>query len=111
MNPQLGHLTIFNIYQGSLFAINKKYEKKYNKRGVMLLNLLDKLPKHIKDFPSRLYFDKYFTSLQLVNHLSSLNYGGTGTIRDNKISQCCPLKPLNKLKKQARVKVDTVYDT
>ena len=52
-----------------------------------LFALLHSLPDHISKIPLRFYFDKYFTNLPLIAHLSSMNYGATGTLRNNRVSK------------------------
>ncbi|XP_068232196.1 piggyBac transposable element-derived protein 2-like [Palaemon carinicauda] len=72
--------------------------------------LFEKLPSHIKDIPVRFYFDNYFTSLPLVNHLQEINYGATGTIRDNRIPETCPINSTNEMKNVPRGDTDDVVD-
>jgi len=48
-----------------------------------------------------LYFDNFFTSLRLLQHLSSSSIKATGTVRVNRIENC-PITSVDKLKKMAR---------
>ena len=50
-----------------------------------------------------LFFDNYFTSLQIIDKLSSVGIGGTGTIRSNRITRC-PFIPLYDMKKKEEVR-------
>ncbi|XP_068233359.1 piggyBac transposable element-derived protein 3-like [Palaemon carinicauda] len=82
LNSPLGYLATFDVYQGTAFGLNRHYEERFGKGGDTLMIIFGKLPSHIKDIPVRFYFDNYFTSLPLVNHLQEINYGATGTIRE-----------------------------
>jgi len=42
--------------------------------------------------------------------LTSLNYGGTGTIRENRIPADCPLKSTIEMQKKVRGKIDAAFD-
>ncbi|KAG1660324.1 G2/M phase-specific E3 ubiquitin-protein ligase [Nymphon striatum] len=46
----------------------------------------------------------------LYDHLSSLNYGATGTIRENRIPKNCPLNESRISKKEARGSTDNLLD-
>ena len=111
LNSPLGYLAIFDVYQGTTFESNLHYEEMFGKGGGTLMILFEKLPGHIKDIPLRFYFDNYFTGLPLVNHLREMNYGATGTIRDNRIPKSCPLKSTNEMKKCQRGALDVVVDS
>ncbi|XP_068231946.1 piggyBac transposable element-derived protein 3-like [Palaemon carinicauda] len=111
LNSPLGYLATFDVYQGTAFGLNRHYEERFGKGGGTLLILFEKLPSHIKDIPVRFYFDNYFTSLPLVNHLREINYGATGTIRDNRIPKTCPINSTNEMKKVPRGDTDVVVDS
>jgi len=98
----VGYLAVFDIYQGTTFGSNSNYEEKFGKGGGTLFILLEKLPDFIRSQPLEFYFDNYFTGIPLINHLTSLNYGGTGTtgIRENRIPVDCPLKSTKECKKK-----------
>ncbi|KAL3272473.1 hypothetical protein HHI36_013953 [Cryptolaemus montrouzieri] len=36
----------------------------------------------------KFFFDNYFSSIQLFQHLTSTGYCATGTIRDNRVGKC-----------------------
>ena len=110
LNSRLGYLTVFNIYQGSTYGSTNDYEKRFGKGGGTLLILLDKLPLSIESMLLEFYFDNYFTGLPLLNQLSLLNYGGTGTIRENRVLKDCPLKSTKVIKRGKRGAIDIVFD-
>ncbi|XP_068203710.1 piggyBac transposable element-derived protein 2-like [Palaemon carinicauda] len=110
LNSPLGYLATFDVYQGTAFGLNRHYEERFGKGGGTLMILFEKLPSHIKDIPVRFYFNNYFTSLPLVNHLREINYGATGTIRDNRIPKTCPINSTNEMKKVPRGYTDVVVD-
>ena len=66
--------------------------------GSVVLNLIAKLPPNII-IGYRLFFDNFFTSSQLVEHLERINIGVTRTIRLNKIGKS-PLLDPNNMKKR-----------
>ncbi|XP_068245431.1 piggyBac transposable element-derived protein 3-like [Palaemon carinicauda] len=109
LDSPLGYLATFDVYQGIAFGLNRHYEERFGKGGDTLMILFEKLPSHIKDIPVRFYFN-YFTSLPLVNHLQEINYGATGTIRDNRIPKTCPINSTNEMKDVPRGDTDVVVD-
>ena len=64
----------------------------------VVLNMIAKLPPNIE---YRLFFDNFFTSLPLIEHLERINIGATGTIRLNRIGKTSLLDP-NSMKKTQR---------
>ncbi|XP_068240932.1 piggyBac transposable element-derived protein 3-like [Palaemon carinicauda] len=110
LNSSLGYLATFDVYQGTAFGLDRHYEERLGKGGGTSMILFEKLPSHIKDIPVRFYFYNYFTSLPLVNHLREINYGATGTIRDNRITKTCPINSTNEMKKVPRGDTDVVVD-
>ena len=70
-----------------------------------MLGILEKLPDQEKSIPVKFYFDNYFTGLPLIIPLKGLNYGATGTIKDNRIPKSCVLQLV------IRIKMDLVGDT
>ena len=51
--------------------------------------------------PHEFYFDNFFTSVEILNHLSSLNIKATGTARQNRTLKC-PFTCDTVFKKEAR---------
>ncbi len=110
INSRLGYLTVFDIYQDSSYGSTGEYEGKFGKGGGTLLVLFDKLSKDIRSLPLKFYFDNYFTGLPLINQLSILKYGATGTIKENRIPQNSLLRSTKTMKTEARGSIDVVYD-
>ena len=65
--------------------------------GSVVLNLIAKLPPNIE---YRLFFDNFFTSLPLIEHLERINIGATGTIGLNRIGKTPLLDPSSMKKTQ-----------
>ena len=99
MNSHLGYLLAFDIYQEFCSNTQQQYEAQFGKGEGTLLSLLESLPEHIKQLPLRIYFGNYFTGLPLIAHQSSLNYGATETLRENRIPKDCPIKNTKAMKK------------
>lgn len=81
---RLGYIVWFEPYQGSSSIISEKYKDMGLGAAVVLLYadiLGNSQPFHI-------YFDNFFTSLPLLQELKNRNIKGTGTIRENRISNC-----------------------
>jgi len=57
----------------------------------------------------QLFFDNFFTNIRLLNTLSNMSIGATGTVRVNRTEKC-PLVPPEKLKKQPRGTCDFRHD-
>ncbi|XP_064486010.1 piggyBac transposable element-derived protein 2-like [Ornithodoros turicata] len=53
----------------------------------------------------KIFFDNYFTSVKLLEHLSEMGYCATGTVRENRVDGC-PLKPKSQVKKLERASYD-----
>ncbi|KAJ4450058.1 hypothetical protein ANN_01465, partial [Periplaneta americana] len=87
--------TRFKIYQDKIPNTHVNYETKY---GKPVLQMTD-FPQELKALPFDLYFDNLFTGILVLSHLKELEYGGTGTIRQNRIPKDCPMQNLETLKK------------
>lgn len=94
-----GYMLSFDIYTGK----NKNIQKQTNLFGLggtVVLNLLE-----LAEIPPnqgyKIFMDNYFTSIKLLDHLSTLGYCATGTVRDNRLEDC-PLR--NGQKKFSREK-------
>lgn len=82
-----GYLVAFEVYTGKSNA-----EKKFGLGGDTVLSLLQK--SGIKPKAGyKIYFDNYFTSVRLLEHLSDMNICATGTIRENRTERCKFLTP------------------
>lgn len=86
-----GILLDFEVYQGE--STNLPMKKDVGLGPSVVLRLKDTLPPL-----SVLYFDRYFTSLQLMEHLASESYFGTGTLMMNRLQELtfCPNKDLKR---------------
>ena len=75
--------------QAELFQ-GKKTGHTISKFGMdesVVANFIPKLPNHCE---YRLFFDNLFTSLPLLEYLSTKNIGGTVTIRSNRVGKTRP---------------------
>lgn len=57
-----------------------------------------------------LYFDNFFTSIDLLKSLGEEGYRATGTIRENRINRECPLEEPKSMRKKERGTCDFAYD-
>lgn len=93
-----GYLITFEPYQGAK-AIQLPLQNEYGLGAAVILELESRLPKNIG--PYNLYFDNFFTGLQLLATLTERGTGGTGTIRENRTGKC-PITQSSLLKKEKR---------
>lgn len=54
--------------------------------------MIDDFDEHIRALPFSFYFDNLFTGIPALRQLKTLGYNGTGTIRENRLPNSCPLK-------------------
>ena len=99
LTTPLGYLIQFDPYQG---AAKCDYGD-VGLGGSVVLKLISQLPDSLH---FQLYFDNLFTSVNLLDRLSQLGVGGTGTIRSNRL-QGCNLADLSKCSRGA---YDYAYD-
>jgi hypothetical protein len=59
----------------------------------VILNLVNILPKNI---PFKIYADRFFSSTKLVDRMTKLGYGYTGTVMKNRLEGCPISKGENK---------------
>ncbi len=102
VNSPNGYLVNFDVYQGKSLSIPTDYQFTFGKAAAPLLNLLDSLPSEKSELPYRIYIDNLFTSFRLLKYLSEIGYSGIGTMRDNRIPSCCPLKKKKDMKNTER---------
>jgi len=100
LNTPLGYCIQFEPYQGSGTT-----DSSFGLGGSVVLDLISELP------PAKyqLFFDNFFTNIRLLNRLTDMGIGGTGTIRVNRTEKC-PLVTPEKLKKQPRGSTDYRLD-
>ncbi|XP_037046510.1 piggyBac transposable element-derived protein 2-like [Bradysia coprophila] len=91
-----GYLVNFEIYQGKNSRSTSEYETKFGKCMAPLFSMIDDFDDNIRDLPYSFYFDNLFTSIRALTHLKNLGYNGTGTIRENRLPEGCPLKEKKK---------------
>ena len=103
-------MSVFDINQKAPHGSRSDNEQRFSKGGGTLLVLLDKLLEFTQRMPLDFYFDNYFTSFPLINHLPSLNYGRTGTIKENRIPKQCPLKFTKDMKEESRGAIEIAFD-
>jgi hypothetical protein len=87
----LGYLVQMDPYQG---AAKSPYGD-IGMGGTVVLKLASCL---LKGIHFHLYFDNLFTSINLLERLSIMEIGGTGTLRSNRLMGC-PLSDLTKAKR------------
>lgn len=100
LNTTSGYLVNCELYQGKSVKREEAYEKHFGKAAAPFVTMLDEL-ESLKEYkPYGLYFDNFFTSMNLLEHLKNKGYSGTGTIRDNRIPKNCPLSSKTNLQKK-----------
>ena len=102
LNTPLGYCISFIPYQGKGTHIHPSL----GLGGSVVYNLVSLLPKGPR---YEIYFDNFFTSL-LLSKITESGFGGTGTIRLNRIEDC-PLKSVPAMKKTARGSYDYKLDS
>ncbi|KAI4468025.1 transposase is4 [Holotrichia oblita] len=110
LNTVSGYLIDFAMYQGLNPRRNENYEQLYGKATAPLVVILDELPKHVKYLRYNIYFDNLFTGVNLLCHLKSRGYGGTGTMRDNRVPKSCPLLDKKTMKSESRGVYHSILD-
>ena len=70
----------------------------------MVVDLISELQHH-EEQHYHLTFDNLITSIPLVEHLTEIGIGCTGTIRSNRVGDC-PLKSIKEVEKMKRGSYD-----
>lgn len=100
-----GYMVSFDIYTGK--SQDNTEARGFGLGGDIVLQLLEK-SEILPNNGYKLYFDNYFTSLQLLEHLSENKICATGTIKENRTGRC-PFPQKNYWKLQDRgTKDDTL---
>lgn len=102
LNSTLGYLVQFQAYQGKGSVTNQEL----GLGGSVVVDLINSLPEGPK---YKLFFDNFFTSLRLLDHLTDHGFGATGTLRANRTDKC-PLITPAAMKKKDRGHIDHRYD-
>lgn len=102
VNTKSGYLINFIPYQGTDSRISEDYQNVFGKAVAPFMTMLDQFSNTQKKLRYYFYFDNLFTSVHLLSNLKDRGYGGTGTIRDNRVPKNCPLLSKAVMKKKAR---------
>jgi DNA excision repair protein ERCC-6 len=101
LNACNNYLVNFEVYRGKNGELNNQlYDKAFGKPAAVLVNMIDDIK--CPDLRYHFYFDNLFTSLNLLSHLSSKGYYGTGTMRANRLPKNCQLPSKDIIKKLDR---------
>ena len=100
---RLGYVNWMEPYQGAGTRIDPKYKDLGLGAGV-ILQYADVLSS-LGDYPYHIFFDNFFTSIPLLSELSQRKLKATGTIRENRTSNC-PLLDTKSMKKTDRGSYD-----
>ncbi|XP_054729248.1 piggyBac transposable element-derived protein 3-like [Anastrepha obliqua] len=102
LNSVSGYLANFEVYQGSIPGSNLEHEQKFGKATAPMLTMINELPLAMRTQKLRFYFDNLFTGIPLLMHLKKMGYGGTGTLRQNRLPKECPIAKVETMKKRER---------
>lgn len=102
LNTTMGYLIDFEVYQGKSVIPDVDIERNFGKAAAPLVKMIEEFPDHLKSFPFSFYFDNLFTTFSLLQYLRLNGYGGTGTIRENRLPRNCPLPTKKNLVKKER---------
>lgn len=108
-NSKNGYLINFEVYQGAIPNANLQHQKEFGKATAPLIQLIDEMPEEKKILPYNFYFDNLFTSVKFLAYLKERGYGGTGTIRENRVPRDCPIQNVKALKKEKRGEFDYAF--
>ena len=103
INTPLGYCIQLDPYQGAGVT-----DSQLGLGGSVVAKLADCLPPAAEKYT--LYFDNFFTGLNLLHFLSGKNILATGTVRANRVDKC-PLLPVDKMKKADRGTYDYRLDS
>lgn len=101
-----GYCVMFDLYQGvSLSPNTEENTQLVGKSGATVLDLLDNMRDDLKQLPFHIFTDNFFTSVPLLQELTIRGYGGTGTIRENRIPGATGLHSKNSKRRAAPTKL------
>lgn len=101
-NTDYGYLIAFDLYQGKTFNGNPQVESSFGKCASTVLHLIGQYSDGKKNLPYHFFFDNLFTTLPLLAELRKSGYGGTGTVRSNRLGGDCTLMNTNMVDKKER---------
>ena len=64
------------------------YRNQFGLGGEVVLDFLDYLVTQYGERKFSLYFDNFFTSIKLLEHIRERGHGATGTVRCNRLEKC-----------------------
>ena len=105
LNQTNGYLVNLELYEGARPNPGEEDALNVGKAATPLIRMIDELPEDIMRLPFRFYFDNLFIGMNLLYHLKSLEFGATGTIRQNRIPKKCPIVDSNEMKKKPVVRM------
>lgn len=94
-----GYIEWFELYQGANTILSNR---NFGLGASVVLEFADVLQRNNPNTPYNLYFDNFFTSVNLLKQLSIRGLKGTGTVRQNRLGKSCKLPHSSKLKKKDR---------
>ena len=85
----LGYAFAIDFYQGKHRPENQTdYRNQFVLGGEVVLDLLDNLETQYGGRRFSLYFDNFFSSIKLLEHIQERGHGETGTVRCNRLEKC-----------------------
>ncbi|KAG5861547.1 hypothetical protein JTB14_016708 [Gonioctena quinquepunctata] len=108
LNTTSGYSVDCELYQGKNSQRSEIYEKEFGKAAAPFVSMLDRL-RGTKDRPHELHFDNLFTGLNLLQHLEGRGYQGTGTVRENRIPENCPMSDKKNRTKEKEVYMNQLF--
>ncbi|KAJ8881509.1 hypothetical protein PR048_017991 [Dryococelus australis] len=96
-----GYLVNFSIYQGKSRS-NTVCENYFGKATASLIQMIERFSAEIRTLPFEFFFGNLFTGLNLLSFLRDQDCGGTGTMRNNRISKSFPMTSNSILLKKER---------
>ena len=106
LTTALGYVLQFEPYQGAR-GRQAADNNQLGMGGAVVMDLLSELQ---RDNGYHLTFDNLFSSLRLVDELTSIGIACTGTIRSNRVEDC-PVRSVKEMQKTPRGTYDYAYDT
>lgn len=105
MALKTGYCLQTDIYQG----FNAQRNKKIGLGESVVLAFANKLKMRFPGLSFSFYFDNFFTGVSLMLHLNRLGYGGTGTVRENRLKNL-PITDNKTMKKSDRGHYESCID-
>ncbi|CAH1984384.1 unnamed protein product [Acanthoscelides obtectus] len=103
-----GYIEWFQPYQGSTTIISEKY-RPLGLGASVVLQFADAIQSQCEKAPFHIFCDNFFTSLPLLAELTSRGLKCTGTLRENRLSDC-PLEKSSMFKKTSRGSFDYLLE-